>query len=76
MKRLRKLLGWVALAAMVLLGLAAGLFIKGCGGRPAPRPSEEGASPTSKPRTGDRDGTAIDRTEVEQGQPLPRNYVE
>ena len=78
---LKRIAGTLALAAMVLAGLVAGLFIAGCGSEktpapPPPAPPVEQPKPEPKPADKDKDKKQVDRKEVEEGQPLPRNYLE
>jgi hypothetical protein len=84
---LKKIGSLTALAATLLLGIAAGLFIAGCGSKAKPEP-EPGKPPTDQPPAppqkpepkpedkGQADKKQVDRKEVEEGQPLPRNYLE
>ena len=82
----RKLKGWLELAAVALVGLAAAVFIAACSKRtePAEQPAAPAPQPRQEPRQGPpkepaqkgAGGSAVDRKEVEEGQPLPRNYLE
>jgi hypothetical protein len=78
-RSLKKVGRILALLAMMAIGVVASLFIKGCASkneRPGPsQPQSDGTSQSERqpePKTKPR----VDRKEVEEGQPLPRNYVE
>ena len=88
MNALKKMGRWLALGAMLLVGLIASLFITACGGREAKKPAPEPLMPpkqeapkkaqpdTSAPADKEPPKLKVDRKEVEKGQPLPRNYLE
>jgi hypothetical protein len=78
---LKRIPGWLAMVAMVMLGLAAAAFIHGCGRTPEPSkpgPEQPPKPPADKPdeKESANGKKQVDRKEVEQGQPVPRNYLE
>ncbi len=80
----------VTVAAVVVMGLLVAMFVRGCSSderherKPPPPQGAQARPPASQPAaTSPEPGPGrkppagqVSSTEVEQGQPLPRNYVE
>lgn len=86
---LRKLGRSIVVVAVALAGVVAGLYILGCRDRgegeknpppkvtpPATQPADQEPAQTPPAEPPPATTTRVDSEEVEQGQPIPHNYLE